>query len=144
MPPTIHPDLGPRIAALRQQRGLSMSGLARRADLDTSMISRLEGSERNASREVIERLADALDATLTDRHALLVAGGFLTPDAAHLLDDPDLSRLAALLTDPTLASGDREVLVTYVRLALGHAAALGYPVPEPERSAPPAGADVRP
>ncbi len=36
------------------------------------------------------------------------------------------------------APADRELLATYIRLALGHAAALGYPVPGADRSSRPA------
>jgi transcriptional regulator with XRE-family HTH domain len=127
----VHPELGPKLAALRQQSGLTMAALARLADVDTSMISRLEAGERNASRELIERLADAVAAPLAVRHDLLVAGGYLTPDAARLLDDPDLSRLAALLTDPALPRSHHDLLMTYVRLALAHADAIGLTVTDP-------------
>jgi transcriptional regulator with XRE-family HTH domain len=123
------PELGPKIAELRTQRRLSMAELGRRAGVDTSMISRLEASERGATREVIERIADALAASPPDRNALLVAAGYLTVEAARILDDPDLSRLSTLLNDPALTTADRELLVSYVRLALNHAAALGYRVP---------------
>jgi hypothetical protein len=59
---------------------------------------------------------------------VLVAAGFLTEEAARLLADEDVARLAHLLTDQNLAANDSTLLRQYVQLALAHAQALGYSV----------------
>lgn len=124
-------ELGPLLTRLRESRGLLAKQVAGRAGLDASTISRLESGERGASREVIDRLAAALDATGSDYHALLNAAGFLPDQAALLLDDPDFASLSALFTSAALTPSDRQTLRSYITLALRHATALGYTLPEP-------------
>lgn len=131
--------LGPSVRALRQRRGLNQKQLAAMAGLTPSSITRLEHGERGASQESINRLAAALAATTEEHNHLLAAAGFLTEQAATLLDEPDLVRLSAALADPRLTTDDRRMLLTYVRLAVSHAEARGYGVastraqPEPPR-----------
>ena len=123
-------DLGPLLTRLRESRGLLAKQLADRAMVDASTISRIESGERGVSREVVDRLAAALNATGSDYHALLNAAGFLPDQAALLLDDPDFARLSALFTSRALTPSDRQTLRSYISLALRHAAALGYTIPE--------------
>ena len=129
--PTSHPDFGPALARLRISRGLAQRKLAALADIDASTVSRLESGGRGVSREVVERLSQALAATPAEHNELLKTAGFLPEEAVALLDEPDLARFSALLADPTLRAGDRHLLVTYLRLALRHAEALGYDVRAP-------------
>ena len=129
--PVAFPELAPLLTRLRETRGLLARELADRAAVDASTISRIESGERGASRDVIERLAAALDAAPSDYHALLNAAGFLPDEAALLLDDPDLARLSSLFAHQTLTPAHRQMLRSYVRLALRHAEALGYVIPEP-------------
>lgn len=126
-------DLGPLLARLRESRGLLAKQLADRAKVDASTVSRIESGERGASREVIDRLATALNATGSDYHALLNAAGFLPDQAALLLDDPDFARLSTLFTSRVLTPSDRQTLRIYITLALRHAAALGYTIPEADK-----------
>lgn len=49
---------------IRERTGVSTSQLAKLADVDRTLIHRLENGERNASPVVIRRLADALKCPL--------------------------------------------------------------------------------
>ncbi len=125
------PEFGPALARLREARGLPKKELARRAGLDASTITRLEAGERGVSRDTVERLARALDATQKEELDLLGKAGFLADEAAELLAEPELARLAALLARADLLPDHRALLVRHLRLALDHAAALGYTVLDP-------------
>lgn len=129
--PVAHPEFGVLLARLREARGLAQNHLARSAELDPSSVSRIEKGERGVSREVVERLGDALDATPEERVRLLQASGFLPAVVASLLGDADLARLAALFRLPDLEPRHRDLLLQHVRLALAHAHALGYDPPDP-------------
>ena len=123
------PDgFGPALRLLREERGLIRKRLAELAEIDPSTITRLEHGERGPSREAVDRLARALRATPEEHNHLLAASGFLTEEAAALLDEPDLIRLSGVLADSSLTAEDRRTLLTYVRLAVSHALALGYGV----------------
>ena len=57
-------ELGERIKALRERRGLTQAQLADRVDLSVIFIRKLEAGERNASFETLERIARELRVTL--------------------------------------------------------------------------------
>lgn len=120
------PRFGPRLASLREARGLNRKQLADAADLDPSTVTRLESGERGTTREVVDRLAAALRATPEEHHGLLTAAELIPAEAAILLDEPELARLSSVLADPSLTVLHRRLLLTYVELAVAHAAALGY------------------
>ncbi len=107
--------------------------LAATAGADASTISRIEKSERGVSRELVDRLAEALGATTEERLRLLQAAGFLPPLVESLAAEPDLAALTALFKRPDLEDRHRALLLDYVRLALAHARALGYDPPDPWR-----------
>ncbi len=48
------------LVEIRQRSGLSKAALADLADVDRTLVHRLENGERNASPAVMRRLADAL------------------------------------------------------------------------------------
>jgi transcriptional regulator with XRE-family HTH domain len=58
---------------LRERANLKQRDLAGLTKLDPTFISRLESGERNASRDNVEALADALGASPRERLDLLVA-----------------------------------------------------------------------
>ena len=124
--PATPEDLGPTVAALRVARGLSRKQTADRADIDSSTLYRIETGDRGASREVLERLATALEASPQERDELLATAGYRPDDPTSLLADEDLSRLYAILSDPRVSGEDRTILLDYIRLAVRHAEALGY------------------
>ena len=126
------PDgFGPALRTVREDRGLTRRRLAELAHIDPSTITRLERGERGPSREAVDRLARALHTTPEEQNHLLAGAGFLTEEAATLLDEPDLVRLSAVLADPRLTPEDRRTLLTYVRLAVAHAEARGYGTKQP-------------
>ncbi len=121
-------DLGRLLVQLREKRGLAQKQAAQLAGIDNSTLSRLESGGRGVSREVLDRICRAFELDRREQLDVLVAAGFLTDEAAQLLADDDVARLAHLLTDENVPAGDSAVLRQYVRLALAHARALGYPV----------------
>jgi transcriptional regulator with XRE-family HTH domain len=129
--PPAHPEFGPFLTELRLTRGMAQRALADKSGADASTISRIEKGERGVSRELVDRLADALAATPEERLRLLRAAGFLPPLVESLLAEPDLARLTALFKRSDLEDRHRTLLLDYVRLALAHARALGYDPPDP-------------
>jgi transcriptional regulator with XRE-family HTH domain len=121
-----HERLGELLAQLRNERGVPQNRIALNAGIDGSTLSRLEKGERGVSREVLDRICQALGLDREDRLEVLVAADFLTPEAANLLADADLSQLGRLLTLSELSPDHAAQLRQYVTLALAHARALGY------------------
>lgn len=121
-------ELGRLLVRLREKRGLAQKQAAHLAEIDGSTLSRLESGGRGVSREVLDRICHALDLDRREQLDVLVAAGFLTEEAARLLADDDVARLARLLTDENVAANHSLLLRQYVRLALAHAGALGYPL----------------
>lgn len=121
-------ELGRLLVRLREKRGLAQKQAAHLAEIDGSTLSRLESGGRGVSREVLDRICDALDLDRREQLDVLVAAGFLTEEAARLLADDDVARLARLLTDENIATDHSLLFREYVRLALAHARALGYPL----------------
>jgi transcriptional regulator with XRE-family HTH domain len=118
--------LGRLLVRLRTERDLAQKEVARRAEIDGSTLSRLESGDRGVSRDVLDRICRVLDLDRGERLSVLVAAGLLTDEAARLLADDDLSRLARLLTGGALDAATAAILRQYVTLALAHARALGY------------------
>lgn len=123
-------ELGRLLVRIRTERGLAQKQVAQRAEIDNSTLSRLEAGERGVSRDVLERIVTVLDLDRRQRLDVLVAAGFLIEEAARLLADEDLARVARVLTDPATRPEDRALLRSYLVLALAHASALGYEVDE--------------
>ena len=121
-------ELGRLLTRLRNERGLAQKQVARLAEIDGSTLSRLESGDRGVSREVLDRICDVLELDRHEQLEVLTAAGFMNQDAAQLLADDDVSRLARLLHAPEVEPGDALLLRQYIRLALAHAKALGYPV----------------
>lgn len=69
-------QFGEYIRHHRKQQKLSIRGLARKADLDSGALTRLENGERNPSLPTLKALAAALEVPLAD---LFAAAGFDTP-----------------------------------------------------------------
>ena len=88
------PRVGPALAALREQRALSLDELSRRAGVSKSMLSQIERSQANPTVAVVWRLANALGVPL-----------------AELLDDAPRSEPPAITVvpaadTPTLGAAD--------------------------------------
>jgi transcriptional regulator with XRE-family HTH domain len=121
-------ELGRVLTRLRNERGLAQKQAAHLAQIDGSTLSRLESGERGVSREVLDRICHVLNLDRREQLEVLVAAGFLNEDAADLLADDDVARVARLLHAPALEPDDERIIRQYLQLALSHAKALGYSV----------------
>jgi transcriptional regulator with XRE-family HTH domain len=86
----------------RALRGMSQLALAGEARTTTRHVSFLETGRAMPSREMVIRLAEALDVPLRERNALLEAGGFASLYRQHGLDDAEIGpirRVIALLLE---------------------------------------------
>lgn len=66
MPDQTKPDVGHRIRAIREQRGLSLRALAENCGLSTNAISLIERGETSPTVSSLHRLAMALEVPITD------------------------------------------------------------------------------
>lgn len=57
--------IGARIRALRAERGLTLDGLAGRADVSRAMLSRIERGESSPTAQLLNRIAGGLGVTLS-------------------------------------------------------------------------------
>lgn len=74
--PTPHTDLGLLLRDWRAARRLSQLALAVDAGVSTRHLSCVETGKARPSRELLDRLADALELPLRERNAMLLAAGF--------------------------------------------------------------------
>ncbi|HEU4429110.1 MAG TPA: helix-turn-helix transcriptional regulator [Myxococcota bacterium] len=81
----------------RSARGMSQLGLATTAATSTRHLSFLETGRAQPSREMVLRLAHALDVPLRERNALLGAAGFAAVYRESALDAPGMSALLRVI-----------------------------------------------
>src|SRR5262245_12350919 len=81
----------------RGRRGLAQLALAGRANISQRHLSFLELGRASPSREMVDRLAGALDLPLRQHNALLLAAGFAPEWRARDLAAPDLAEVASAL-----------------------------------------------
>jgi transcriptional regulator with XRE-family HTH domain len=84
-------QFGGRLRRWRERRGLSQLDLALVADSSQRHLSFLESGRTRPSRDIILRLAAALDVPLRDQNALLLAAGFAPVWPARDLAAPELA-----------------------------------------------------
>lgn len=87
------PHLGPLLREWRATRRLSQLDLALAADTSTRHLSCVETGKSQPSRELVARLADALDMPLRERNALLLAAGFAPIYPETALATPALAQV---------------------------------------------------
>lgn len=92
-PTTPRPPLGELLRAWRAARRLSQLDLALEADVSARHLSYVENGRARASRELLSKLAGALDMPLRERNALLRAGGYTADSSEHALATPELERM---------------------------------------------------
>src|SRR5687768_13259104 len=80
-----------RLKDLRARRGLSQLELAARAEISQRHLSFLELGRSLPSREMVRRLAAALDLPLRQQNSLLMAAGFAPEWHERDLSAPDLA-----------------------------------------------------
>src|SRR5262245_62920243 len=86
-----------RLRSWRTQRGLSQLALAGRAGISQRHLSFLELGRASPSREMVGRLAVALDIPLRQHNALLLAAGFAAEWRQRDLAGPDLATVTSAL-----------------------------------------------
>jgi transcriptional regulator with XRE-family HTH domain len=67
----IKQKLGMVIRKLRTDKSISQENLALQADIDRTYISDIEKGERNISVEILEKLANALEISISDLFSLV-------------------------------------------------------------------------
>jgi transcriptional regulator with XRE-family HTH domain len=81
----------------RERRGLSQLELAGRADISQRHLSFLELGRAFPSRDMVLRLADALDIPLRQHNALLLAAGFAPAWRESDLTEPELAQVSSAI-----------------------------------------------
>lgn len=92
-PPAPAPSIGRLLREWRIARRLSQLDLALAADVSTRHLSYMETGKAQPSREMLARLADALELPLRERNALLVAAGYAAQYPETALTTPELERV---------------------------------------------------
>ena len=90
-------SLGDLVRYWRRVRAMSQLDLAAAASTTPRYMSFVETGRSQPSREMVLRVAAALDVPLRDRNGLLLAAGFAPIYPEHDLDDPVLDRVMAAL-----------------------------------------------
>ena len=92
-PPPPTPDLhvGALLREWRQARRLSQFSLALEAEVSARHLSYVETGKSQPSRDMVWRLADALDVPLRERNALLVAAGYAPEYRESSLATPEMA-----------------------------------------------------
>ena len=88
---------GDSVRYWRRVRAMSQLDLAAAAMTTSRHMSFLETGRSKPSREMVLRLADALEGPLRDRNGLLLAAGFAPLYPHRQLDDPTLARVEEAL-----------------------------------------------
>src|SRR5688572_9161076 len=91
--PMTQAHVGVLLRDWRAARRLSQLDLALAAEVSARHVSCVETGKAQPSREMIARLADALDMPLRERNALLVAAGFAPRYPETALSTPGLSQV---------------------------------------------------
>ena len=90
-------NFGARLRWWRERRGLSQLGLATDAETTQRHVSFLESGRAVPSREMILRLAAALDLPLRQQNALFLAAGYAPAWRESELSAPELARVDSAL-----------------------------------------------
>jgi transcriptional regulator with XRE-family HTH domain len=94
---TIETTFAARLRWWRTHRGFSQLALAGRANISQRHLSFLELGRASPSREMVDRLATALDIPLRQHNALLLAAGYAPEWHQRDLAAPDLAEVASAL-----------------------------------------------
>jgi transcriptional regulator with XRE-family HTH domain len=89
--------LGDLVRYWRRVRAMSQLNLAAAAGTTPRYMSFVETGRAQPSREMVLRLATALDVPLRDRNGLLLAGGYAPIYPEHDIDHPAVERVMAAL-----------------------------------------------
>ena len=87
-------DFGGQLRDWRQRRRMSQLDLAAEADLSTRHLSFVETGRAKPSREMVQRLSEALELPLRSRNSLLIAAGFAPTFPERAFDTSPAAREA--------------------------------------------------
>lgn len=90
---TPHIQPGLLLREWRRARRWSQLDLAMTAEISARHLSYVETGKARPSREMVGRLADALEMPLRERNALLVAAGYAPQYSEHALGAPQMARI---------------------------------------------------
>lgn len=91
-------EFGALLRFWRAERRLSQADLAHDIETPPRHISFLETGRANPSRNMVARVASALDVPLRDRNALLKAAGYADVYSTHALSDAEMLQLRQAVT----------------------------------------------
>jgi transcriptional regulator with XRE-family HTH domain len=94
---TSQADFRERLRRWRRHRGLSQLALAGRTGISQRHLSFLELGRASPSRDMVNRLAGALDVPMREHNALLLAAGFAPEWRQRDLAAPDLADVSSAL-----------------------------------------------
>lgn len=84
----------------REARRWSQERLAAEAEMDHSLVSRLESGQRSPTRDAISKLARGLELPPEQKDRLLIAAGFFPDQPENALsDEPSVTRIYRILRD---------------------------------------------
>jgi transcriptional regulator with XRE-family HTH domain len=86
-------QVGPLLREWRAARRLSQLDLALEADISPRHLSCVETGKAQPSRDMVARLADALEMPLRERNALLMAAGYAPKYPETALGTPELAQI---------------------------------------------------
>lgn len=110
-------QFGILLKRMREQRRVSQSKLAERAEFDHSYVSRLESGTRMPTRDAVDRLSEALGLSRPEQDSLRAAAGFLPHDVSSLLaDEPVVSEVLDLLQNEDVPREYRDNMRQVLRL----------------------------
>ena len=143
------PTLGDLLRYWRRVRSMSQLDLASAATTTPRHMSFVETGRSRPSREMVLRLAGALDVPLRDRNGLLLAAGYAPLYVERALDDPALDRVNAAISgmlaqhEPLPARADVTALSPGEQLDRSEDTNLHTGPPSPSRSCLADGAGAR-
>lgn len=88
-------DFGAKLRWWRERRGFSQLELSGRAEISQRHLSFLELGRASPSRQMVLRLAEALEVPLRQHNALMLAAGFAPVWRESELGTPELARIAS-------------------------------------------------
>jgi transcriptional regulator with XRE-family HTH domain len=95
--PTQAQSLGDHLRAWRRMRRMSQLDLACEAEISARHLSFIETGRSRASREMVLRLAEHLEAPPRQANAMLIAAGYAPVFPERDLDDPALAEARAMI-----------------------------------------------
>src|SRR5262245_19507004 len=90
-------DFAAQLKTWRARRGYSQLALAGRTDISQRHLSFLELGRASPSRDMVDRLANALAIPLRQHNALLLAAGFAPEGQQRALNAPDMAEVTRAL-----------------------------------------------